>query len=157
MRITHRTRDLCEKLSNLINDAAPDTSMGAWTADSLYNQPEIAQFFVDDLLRPQSFLALHAPCEDADIHMLCVHPDLRRACKAQALLSEAFDWAQQNSICKIILEVSVVNQPAIQLYKKSGFQMINIRKNYYRLPNDCFEDALILEKYLERQPIQSAP
>ena len=31
----------------------------------------------------------------------------------------------------IMLEVSTDNRPAINLYKKVGFQIINVRKNYY--------------------------
>lgn len=54
-----------------------------------------------------------------------------------------------NKICndykniKLMLEVNVNNKSAIDLYKKLGFEKINIRKNYYNN-----EDAIIMEKRL---------
>ena len=42
---------------------------------------------------------------------------------------------------RIILEVASNNEPAINLYKKCGFKIINIRKKYYKNI-----DALVMEK-----------
>lgn len=44
-----------------------------------------------------------------------------------------------------LLEVSVQNQSAINLYQKHGFKKISIRKNYYTLPDKSQYDALILQ------------
>ena len=50
---------------------------------------------------------------------------------------------------KIFLEVRVSNNPAIELYNKTGFKRVSIRKNYYRLP-DGREDALVMSKRLKK-------
>ena len=50
---------------------------------------------------------------------------------------------------KIFLEVRVSNSPAIELYNKTGFKRVSIRKNYYRLP-DGREDALVMSKRLKK-------
>lgn len=47
------------------------------------------------------------------------------------------------SISKVFLEVSVNNYPAIALYKKLGFTLITIRKNYYLIDGARF-DALVM-------------
>lgn len=50
-----------------------------------------------------------------------------------------------SAICqRILLEVSALNHPAIQLYQKLEFQHIAVRKNYYA----ASEDAFIFEKIL---------
>ena len=50
---------------------------------------------------------------------------------------------------KIFLEVRVSNNHAIELYNKTGFKKVSIRKNYYRLP-DGKEDALVMSKRLKK-------
>jgi len=46
----------------------------------------------------------------------------------------------------IILEVRSSNQPAIKLYQKFGFEQIDLRKKYYKDPD---EDALVMKKQLK--------
>lgn len=47
------------------------------------------------------------------------------------------------------LEVRRSNIPAINLYKKLGFQQIAERKQYYRFANGLSEDALVFKKLLQ--------
>jgi len=51
--------------------------------------------------------------------------------------------SQELNVSKIILEVRESNIPAINLYKKFNFLIINIRENYYR-----DENALVMERDL---------
>ncbi len=67
-----------------------------------------------------------------------VIPEKRRTGIAHLLLEELKKIEKE-----IFLEVNELNLPAIQLYKKNGFQIIGNRKNYYKEK----EDALIL-KYI---------
>lgn len=55
---------------------------------------------------------------------------------------------QKETFNRILLEVAESNIPAINLYKKLGFQQIGLRKNYYQSPNGCSDNALIFEKLL---------
>lgn len=48
----------------------------------------------------------------------------------------------------ILLEVARQNIHAQALYEKHGFLLTAIRKNYYSLPNQCFDDALLMRKSL---------
>lgn len=50
------------------------------------------------------------------------------------------------NIKRVILEVRVDNQPAINLYKKHGFNIIHTRKKYYK---DV--DAYVMEKRVQNE------
>lgn len=48
---------------------------------------------------------------------------------------------------KIMLEVNVTNQIAINFYQKFGFKIIHVRKNYYSDNNDAY----IMERSIESE------
>ena len=64
-----------------------------------------------------------------ELEVIVVAPNYRRQGIASNLLSKLItDYAKGKDI---LLEVSVDNVPACDLYKKNKFEVINIRKNYY--------------------------
>lgn len=67
----------------------------------------------------------------------------------QELLEQIVHASKSMGCKKIFLEVRVSNIPAIELYNKTGFKRVSIRKNYYRLP-DGREDALVMSKRLKK-------
>ena len=67
----------------------------------------------------------------------------------QDLLDQIVHASKSMGSKKIFLEVRVSNEPAIELYSKSGFKRVSIRKSYYRLP-DGREDALVMAKRLKK-------
>lgn len=70
-----------------------------------------------------------------DIISVAVHPDLRRQAVAQALVQRALaSPGVENST----LEVAVTNVAAIALYKKMGFRVRSVRKNYYQGKIDAY-------------------
>lgn len=69
--------------------------------------------------------------ETIDIINIVVDPKFRR----QQIASNLFDYLLSeapSSVELITLEVSENNEPAINLYKKFGFEIVNIRKKYYK-------------------------
>jgi len=68
---------------------------------------------------------------DAEIDNLAVDSEIQRCGIASMLLKHVIDKAQKHKIEHMYLEVSVDNKPAIELYKKFGFEPLRIRKNYY--------------------------
>lgn len=56
----------------------------------------------------------------------------RRQGVATALLSNSMPAIRNYNISEFVLEVRVSNYPAINLYKKFGYVIKNIKKNYYR-------------------------
>jgi ribosomal-protein-alanine N-acetyltransferase len=59
------------------------------------------------------------------------------------IVKEMIRTASESGINSLTLEVRVSNTPAINLYRKLGFEDYGIRKGYY---TDTGEDALIMWK-----------
>jgi ribosomal-protein-alanine N-acetyltransferase len=85
---------------------------------------------------------------EVEIEDICALPDLRRQGIASTLLSHVISDANRRCDDSILLEVAQQNKPAQALYEKHGFAPITIRKNYYRLANNTFDDALLLKRVL---------
>ena len=73
------------------------------------------------------------------IATLGVLPQYRRLGIAAALLERC---EQELALPRIRLSVRRSNDPALALYKKSGYQLVDVWRNYY----NSGEDALVLEK-----------
>lgn len=73
------------------------------------------------------------------IVILGVLPEYRRQGIAEKLLEECERWL---SFSQIRLSVRASNEPAINLYRKAGYQKVDFWRNYYH----SGEDALVLEK-----------
>ena len=69
--------------------------------------------------------------ETSELARLAVDPDYRRMGFADNLLAHAELLATDFGCENIGLEVRVSNLPAINLYKKNGFIVINVKPNYY--------------------------
>ena len=59
------------------------------------------------------------------------------------LMQELDDYAKENEMASVSLEVRQSNLSAQQLYEKSGFEVVGKRRNFYVNPT---EDALIMTK-----------
>ena len=67
---------------------------------------------------------------------------------ATALLQKCFKLAKKHKVSAVYIEVRLKNKSAIALYRKSGFQMLGTRPNYYP---ETGEDALVMVKRIEVQ------
>ncbi len=79
--------------------------------------------------------------DEGHITVVCVNPSFRGQGIAKALISEMMKVAKKQYINKMTLEVRESNLPAINLYKRSGFYEVGVRKKYYINNN---EDAIIM-------------
>ena len=57
------------------------------------------------------------------------------------LMDKAIEIARELDMQSMILEVRPTNEPAVALYKNTGFKTIGVRKGYYV---DTKEDALVM-------------
>lgn len=64
-----------------------------------------------------------------------------------SLMEQALLWAQQQQLLRIELSVFSTNLRAQKLYKKFGFIIEGVRKNYLRHEDGSFEDDLMMAKY----------
>ena len=89
--------------------------------------------------------------DEAHVATLAVHPDFRRQGIAAHLLAAGLSAAVRSGAVQATLEVRASNQPAQLLYQRFGFDVVGLRRRYYR---DNNEDAWIMtasglgEKYL---------
>ena len=75
----------------------------------------------------------------------------RRKGVAIELLSDTFNFYEKMGALSVILEVRTTNTPAIELYKKLGFEIIRTRKNYYgRGRGDAYVMGLALDRYYQK-------
>jgi len=73
---------------------------------------------------------------------IAVHPGWRRKGIGSKLLKKIEDEFKRKGIKSFILEVEITNKPAISLYKKHGYRVIDVIKGYY--PGG--EDAYVMVK-----------
>lgn len=78
--------------------------------------------------------------DEVEILSLAVRPDSRKRGIGRLLLSELRQFAVNEGIKALFLEVRISNTPAIRLYESAGFKRMGIRKKYYQ----DNEDALTL-------------
>lgn len=79
---------------------------------------------------------------EGDITSVAVDENFRRMGLAQKLIAEFIKNLPENTE-NIFLEVRENNTPAINLYKKCGFEKLSLRKNFYA--NPC-ENAVVMVK-----------
>ncbi len=87
------------------------------------------------------FAGLKIVLDEADIMNIVTKKIYRNLGIGSAILESLIEFAKQNGIKKITLEVNETNQYAIKLYEKFEFKKISSRKSYYNNQNT----ALIMQ------------
>ena len=118
----------------------------AWDEKMLLSAFKAGNFFgfVAEDGVPKGFITYSVNVDTADMQDLFVEEDCRKKGVGCALVSAFIESAKLRGLKKLFLEVRENNAPAINLYKKSGFTSISIRKKYY----SDGENALVLVKEL---------
>jgi len=90
-----------------------------------------------------AYVGMMTVADEGQITNVVTHPDYRRCGYGAAVLDELLNFAAQNRIKEIYLEVRRSNEAARALYETRGFEYVGERKGFYRFP---LEDALIMKK-----------
>lgn len=77
--------------------------------------------------------------DELNVVSIAVKKQFRNLGLATRLLLASQEYAKENKINNLSLEVSYKNITAYLLYKKFGFKQRRIRKNYYQDGSDCIE------------------
>lgn len=80
---------------------------------------------------------------EAHILNLCVRSESQRQGLGTKMLNQLVALARRLGADTLLLEVRPSNLPALQLYRRQGFNEVGTRKNYYPAEHGR-EDALIL-------------
>lgn len=87
--------------------------------------------------------------DEGHITNIAVKPLYRRKGIGSELLASLIKKAREKNLKFLTLEVRESNQAAINLYKKFGFKVEGVRKNYYLNPT---ENGIIMTLYLSKAP-----
>lgn len=91
------------------------------------------------------FCILQPVLDEANLLLMAIHPDQQGKGLGYELLNDSIQQLKNNPI-QIFLEVRESNLAAIQLYEKTGFHQIDLRKNYYPKQDGSKEHAVIMVK-----------
>lgn len=123
----------------------------AWTINNIIGeyQYEFSHIFgevVDEKI--VGYVCVRTIYEEAQICNIAVLPDYRRQGIATRLLEAVAEFSVIQGCERSELEVNVSNAPAIELYKKCGYEIAGTRVNFYRRSRYPSRDAYTMVKFL---------
>ncbi|WP_437295048.1 ribosomal protein S18-alanine N-acetyltransferase [Sorangium sp. So ce426] len=139
-------------LSQLTADAADDAALDEIdaVASAAFDVPQFSAR--EELRRPWTrcwiareerralaFLIAWHVADELHVLNVATCPAARRRGLATALMNRSLEYAQQQQVRLILLEVRRSNRAAIRLYRKLGFTAMGVRPRYY---SDNGEDAI---------------
>lgn len=92
------------------------------------------------------YIGFHVIVDEGYVANIAVSPEYRRMGIASALLRRTVETAYERNVAFLTLEVRKSNENAISLYRKFGFEIVGVRKNFYSAPT---EDAFIMTKQFD--------
>lgn len=87
-------------------------------------------------------------CDEVEILRIASVERYRQRGIALKIFDKILDYCKEHFIFYINLDVRVSNEPAVNLYKKLGFEIVGERKGYYTRYNN--ENAYLMTKKLLR-------
>lgn len=117
-----------------------------WSATSFANLLSDPTVFL--IADDHGFVLGRVVVDEAELLTLAVDPAQRRVGIGRRLLDRFETRANRQGATYAFLEVSERNAPAIGLYSAAGWTKAGRRTEYYRTPDACRIDALILSKAL---------
>ena len=126
-----------------------DCFVDPWSKDSIRKElkNDLARYLVaeiDDKI--VGYVGVWFVVDEGHITNVAVHSDYRGKKIGDKLVKEMVELCKENNIVAMTLEVRASNTVAQNLYRKYGFKMGGIRKEYY---SDNKEDAIIMWNQLK--------
>jgi ribosomal-protein-alanine N-acetyltransferase len=106
-----------------------------------------AHYVVEDEHGLRGYLGLWLNDDALQITTLGVASSHQGKGLGQNLVKYALEYALENKVSVMTLEVRISNTKAIHLYEKNGFKKSALRKQYYSHPD---EDAILMMKNFEQ-------
>lgn len=93
------------------------------------------------------YAVLMPAVDEAELLDIAIDAKHQRRGVGGKMLEELAVLARRANMLRMVLEVRASNQPAIGLYRKSGFTDIGLRRDYYQSANGR-EDAILMGRNL---------
>ena len=113
--------------------------------DNAYNYAVKTQL-VDQRMEIIAYVFLRILLTEMHILRIAVAQEFHDKGVATWLLQQCFSLAKRKKVYSVYIEVRPTNKAAIALYRKSGFQLLGRRPDYYP---ETGEDALVMVKHLK--------
>lgn len=117
-----------------------------WSASgfrSFLSQSDVYGFAATDADGVVLGLALaRSAAGEAELLTLATLPEARRRGIAWQLMQSVLERTWQGDAQRLVLEVSAINQTALGLYRRCGFEEIGLRRDYYA--RDGKQDAVVM-------------
>lgn len=84
------------------------------------------------------FLEYEVLFDTAEIFMIAVHKEFQGRKLGKMLMEFCVENLKTEGVKYVYLDVATNNTKAIEFYKKHGFEVVYIRKNYYRNGTDAY-------------------
>lgn len=142
VEIKNMTLEHLENIKDVLNSEFDDF----WNYNILkeeLNSPNscyIVAFLNNEIV---GFAGIKFIVNEADIMNIVTKKIFRNQGIGKLLLENLIQLAKSLNLASITLEVNEENAPAIHLYKKFGFEILGLRKNYYQN-----KDGIIMTKKL---------
>ncbi|MBE6738356.1 MAG: ribosomal-protein-alanine N-acetyltransferase [Ruminococcaceae bacterium] len=145
MTITKLTTEYAKDVFSVLSSSFTNP----WSQDTIKsllesNSAECFGAFEEDKL--VGYAALEWVLDEGSLTDIAVLPSERKKGIANLLMQALITEALERDLQFITLEVREGNTPAINLYKKFGFEPMGKRPKYYK---DPVEDALLMTKNLK--------
>ncbi|MCG8491163.1 MAG: ribosomal protein S18-alanine N-acetyltransferase [Sneathiellales bacterium] len=138
------------EISTVLTELHKKCFKAAWSNqefNALFQSPGTVAQILSEKELPIGFCLYRLLFDEAEILTLGILPDFRNRSAGETLLRQGKPELVKKGVERLFLDVSETNLAAIKLYKKTGFQEISRRKNYYREENKR-SDALIMQLQL---------
>ena len=112
----------------------------------LIDNPLAVCFVATDNTKVAGYIIAYHIYDEIQILNIAVKESQRHKKIATELFDVIFEYAKKEKINDFYLEVRPSNVGAIALYKKLGFKVDGVRKNYYTNPK---EDAILMSLRLQ--------
>ena len=126
-----------------------DCFVDPWSKDSIRKELKnnLARYLVAQLdSKIVGYVGVWFVVDEGHITNVAVHSDYRGKKIGDRLVKEMVELCKENNLVAMTLEVRASNTVAQNLYRKYGFKMGGIRKEYY---SDNKEDAIIMWNQLK--------
>lgn len=85
---------------------------------------------------------------EAHLLNICIASELRRRGIGRSLLQYLIRRARVFRATRMYLEVRPSNEPAVSLYRQTGFEVLGVREGYYKA-HDGDEDAVVFVRHFD--------
>jgi len=126
--------------------AAPHWERAAYESFLAVDGQRRLIFVAEDDGHILGFVAAQVVMDVCELESIAVAAVARRSGVGRTLLATLIEWARQQGLSRMHLEVRAGNNSAIGFYSRVGFGQDGMRRGYYHSPK---EDAVLMSLALE--------